>query len=135
MKDSLYTKRFKSYPGSPFSRSQMKSGRSGAWINPRVITLGIAFCLFGCMGVYEGGFECPPGEGVGCKSISEVNEMVNQGLGYKSSETKEQKSESKRLDEPKNKVCGKDQTCPINPDLPDIWDAPRGVMDELLLEA
>ncbi|HUX78523.1 MAG TPA: hypothetical protein VMW10_02075 [Alphaproteobacteria bacterium] len=41
--------------------------------------LGIALCLTGCMGVYEGGFECPPGEGVGCKSISEVNEMINHG--------------------------------------------------------
>jgi len=39
----------------------------------------LPFCLAGCMGVYEGGFECPPGEGVGCKSISAVNEMVNQG--------------------------------------------------------
>ncbi len=34
--------------------------------------------LSGCMGVYEGGFECPPGKGLGCKSISEVNQMVNQ---------------------------------------------------------
>jgi hypothetical protein len=32
------------------------------------------------MGVYEGGFECPPGEGAGCSSISEVNEMVNKGV-------------------------------------------------------
>lgn len=40
----------------------------------------LPFCLTGCMGVYEGGFECPPGEGVGCKSISEVNQMVDQGL-------------------------------------------------------
>lgn len=31
------------------------------------------------MGVYEGGFECPPGTGVGCKSISDVNQMVNDG--------------------------------------------------------
>ncbi len=38
-----------------------------------------ALALSGCMGVYEGGFECPPGEGVGCKSISEVNQMVNEG--------------------------------------------------------
>ena len=38
----------------------------------------LPFCLVGCMGVYDGGFECPPGEGVGCKSISEVNQMVNQ---------------------------------------------------------
>ena len=29
------------------------------------------------MGVYEGGFECPPGKGVGCKSISEVNHMID----------------------------------------------------------
>ncbi len=41
--------------------------------------LSAALCLSGCMGVYEGGFECPPGEGVGCKSISEVNQMVNEG--------------------------------------------------------
>lgn len=33
--------------------------------------------LSGCMGVYEGGFECPAGTGVGCKSISEVNDLVN----------------------------------------------------------
>lgn len=39
----------------------------------------LPLCLTGCMGVYEGGFECPPGEGVGCKSISEVNEMINHG--------------------------------------------------------
>lgn len=41
--------------------------------------LSTVLCLTGCMGVYEGGFECPPGEGVGCKSISEVNQMVDQG--------------------------------------------------------
>jgi len=35
--------------------------------------------LSGCMGVYEGGFECPPGQGVGCKSISDVNSLVNAG--------------------------------------------------------
>ena len=35
--------------------------------------------LSGCMGIYEGGFECPPGEGTKCKSISEVNELVNAG--------------------------------------------------------
>lgn len=36
--------------------------------------------LSGCMGIYEGGFECPAGTGVGCRSISEVNDMVNQGV-------------------------------------------------------
>lgn len=39
----------------------------------------LPFCLTGCMGIYEGGFECPPGKGVGCKSISDVNQMVDQG--------------------------------------------------------
>lgn len=45
----------------------------------RLLMTPLAFALSGCMGVYEGGFECPPGEGVGCKSISEVNQMVNEG--------------------------------------------------------
>jgi hypothetical protein len=43
------------------------------------VTATLPFCLVGCMGVYEGGFECPPGKGVGCKSISEVNELINKG--------------------------------------------------------
>lgn len=38
----------------------------------------LALALSGCMGVYEGGFECPSGEGAGCKSISEVNDMINR---------------------------------------------------------
>ncbi len=45
----------------------------------RLLMTPLALALSGCMGVYEGGFECPPGEGVGCKSISEVNQMVNEG--------------------------------------------------------
>ena len=43
------------------------------------VTATLPFCLTGCMGIYEGGFECPPGKGVGCKSISEVNSMVDHG--------------------------------------------------------
>ena len=39
----------------------------------------LPFYLTGCMGIYEGGFECPAGTGVGCKSISEVNDMINEG--------------------------------------------------------
>lgn len=46
---------------------------------PGFLFIPLALTLGGCMGVYEGGFECPPGRGVGCKSISEVNRMVNQG--------------------------------------------------------
>lgn len=62
------------------------------------------FSLSGCMGIYEGGFECPPGEGTKCKSISAVNEMVNQGelpLGDPS-------SEEKNLKVTQEKTC-----CPI----------------------
>lgn len=44
---------------------------------PLIITLSLS--LSGCMGIYEGGFECPAGTGVGCKSISDVNKMVNIG--------------------------------------------------------
>lgn len=44
-----------------------------------LMTAAFALALSGCMGVYDGGFECPPGEGVGCKSISEVNHMVDEG--------------------------------------------------------
>lgn len=41
--------------------------------------LGLAFCfsLCACSTTSET-FDCPSGKGVGCKSISEVNQMVNQ---------------------------------------------------------
>ncbi|MBX9786386.1 MAG: hypothetical protein K2Y08_03500 [Alphaproteobacteria bacterium] len=74
--------------------------------------------LTGCMGVYEGGFECPPGEGVGCKSISEVNQMVDQGLGNKNPllETNPLKTGD---NEP---VCKKRSgSCAVSPE---IWYAP-----------
>ena len=45
----------------------------------KFLFIGISLLLSGCMGIYEGGFECPPGKGVGCKSISEVNHMINAG--------------------------------------------------------
>ena len=42
--------------------------------------LGLAFCfsLCACSTTSET-FDCPAGKGVGCKSISEINYMVNQG--------------------------------------------------------
>lgn len=45
----------------------------------KVFSITLSISLSGCMGIYEGGFECPAGTGVGCKSISDVNEMVNLG--------------------------------------------------------
>lgn len=79
--------------------------------------MGLSLSLSGCMGVYEGGFECPPGEGVGCKSISEVNHMVDQGLGsHNQSSTSTQKTED---DEP---ICKKGSgSCAVTSE---IWYAP-----------
>lgn len=45
----------------------------------KAFSITCSLSLSGCMGIYEGGFECPAGVGVGCKSISDVNTMVNQG--------------------------------------------------------
>lgn len=39
----------------------------------------ILISLSGC-GVYRQTFDCPPGKGVGCRSISEVNEMVDKDI-------------------------------------------------------
>jgi len=90
--------------------------------------MGLSLSLSGCMGVYEGGFECPPGEGVGCKSISEVNHMVDQGLGSKnsSSETDSQKTED---NEP---LCKKGSgsgsgSCAVTSE---IWYAPSITLDQ-----
>lgn len=91
------------------------------------LTAVLPFCLAGCMGVYEGGFECPPGEGVGCKSISEVNEMVNQGLG-----TKKKDPSTQSYEEAKESVCKKGSSCPLTPDSSEIWYAPRGLGNEPL---
>lgn len=54
----------------------------------KTLIITLSLCLTGCMGIYEGGFECPAGSGVGCKSISEVNALVNLGGLPKSSTEK-----------------------------------------------
>ena len=74
--------------------------------------LGVTLLLSGCMGIYEGGFECPPGKGVGCKSISEVNTMVNQEE-IPLSESREQDSDMKETEEEESVEC----SCGKNPDL------------------
>ncbi len=86
------------------------------------ISMGIAISLSGCMGVYEGGFECPPGEGVKCKSISEVNHMVNQHsdqllvINHQLSE---------------DSFCGKDHSCMSNSE-PWYWIPPEDLSSQLL---
>ncbi len=37
--------------------------------------LGLSLMSTGC-GIYNSGFQCPPGRGVGCASTSEVLEMI-----------------------------------------------------------
>lgn len=47
---------------------------------PATKLLGIVLCFFtfsGCMSPREG-FDCPPGKGVGCHSISQVNQLVDK---------------------------------------------------------
>lgn len=93
----------------------------------RLLTTMSALVLTSCMGVYEGGFECPPGEGVGCKSISEVNQLINEGQLPKHSTI------------PSQSACGH---CHISSkDLPNIedhelpiWFVPEGFVDNPLLE-
>ncbi|KAB2833799.1 MAG: hypothetical protein F9K49_06090, partial [Caedimonadaceae bacterium] len=83
----------------------------------RLLITTLALALSGCMGVYEGGFECPPGEGVGCKSISEVNHMVDQGLG-----SHNPSSESAQKTENNEPVCKKGSgSCAVTSE---IWYAP-----------
>lgn len=139
MKSSIYLNLFRSW-GSlcpEFSSStRMKAGarslicptKWGVRIDRRTLTVGIALSLSGCMGVYEGGFECPPGEGVGCKSISEVNEMVNQGLGTRKQKPNTQSSE----EETKESACEKGYSCPLTPGSSEIWYAPRAPWNESL---
>lgn len=68
--------------------------------------------LSGCMGIYEGGFECPPGEGTKCKSISEVNELINRRL---------ESNPSMELENgPPMELEGRQQGCRVSPDLSDI---------------
>ncbi len=43
----------------------------------KTIFIGSIFLLSACS-VSKENFDCPAGKGVGCRSISEVNEMVNQ---------------------------------------------------------
>jgi len=103
-------------------QKQKKSGKSGRSVsnlipNHWLLITALAPALSGCMGVYEGGFECPPGEGVGCKSISEVNNMVDQGLGSKNTS-----STSIQETEDSEPICKKGSgSCSVSPE---IWYAP-----------
>ncbi len=40
-----------------------------------IIYLGLVLCLSSC-GIYQTYFDCPAGQGVGCKSVNEVLDMI-----------------------------------------------------------
>jgi len=59
----------------------------------KYLTLFCTLHLAGCMSVYDEDFDCGVGKGVGCRSISQVNEMVNRGqVPLKEVEEKEEES-------------------------------------------
>ena len=84
------------------------------------LALALALALSGCMGVYEGGFECPPGEGVGCKSISEVNAIVDQSSVIRNQSSENDSRQSASFGE-KGVACRSAGSCS---DSLEIWYAP-----------
>ncbi len=87
----------------------------------------LALALSGCMGIYEGGFECPPGHGVGCKSISEVNQMVNQ------EDLPEKMGSDLSPSQPPCEQCGSNRDHSLDaqhPGKPEIW-YPTRVLEEV----
>lgn len=94
----------------------------------RFVFIGVAFSLTGCMGIYEGGFECPPGKGVGCKSITDVNEMVNQGE-IPLLEISEQGSEEDKGNEDFSCKNNPSKACLLASDTADVWYAPWAQTD------
>ncbi len=93
----------------------------------RFLMTSLALALSGCMGIYEGGFECPPGHGVGCKSISEVNQMVNQG------DLPEKTVSDLSPSQTPCEQCGATRDQPIDPQhpgKPEIW-YPAWILEEV----
>ena len=92
--------------------------------------------LSGCMGVYEGGFECPPGRGLGCTSISEVNKVVDQ---YGSvTEISEPESKLNELGKPNSTSsiwfnprfdqCEDSRaSCPLKLIKPEVWNGKNSI--------
>ena len=70
-------------------------------LNLKHLTILCTLHLAACMGVYDEDFDCGVGKGVGCRSISQVNEMVNRGqvpLPTAEDEEKEDRDESSTED-------------------------------------
>jgi len=47
----------------------------------RSLFLAVLSVITSSCGIYRGGFECPPGKGVGCVSTSEVLDMIIEKKG------------------------------------------------------
>ena len=52
------------------------------------ISLGLSGCS---IGIYDDDFDCSPSKGLGCLSVTQVNELVNQGKAGSSSLHKQEK--------------------------------------------
>lgn len=87
-----------------------------------LMTAGLALALSGCMGVYEGGFECPPGEGIKCKSISEVNKMVDQ-CSISSAQCSVPSVQNQKCEIPELRTQGSMETTPAI-QTSEIWYSP-----------
>lgn len=87
----------------------------------KALSITLSFSLSGCMGIYEGGFECPAGVGVGCKSISDVNMLVNLGEIPKSSTEQPMTKKSEIWYAPsiraQNNACSESTACPSSQEL------------------
>lgn len=60
-----------------FDASCLRNNRfGGKWI--KLFSVASFIVLSGCS-TYSETFDCPPGSGVGCKSISEVDQMIDDG--------------------------------------------------------
>lgn len=89
----------------------------------RITILSLTLSLSGCMGIYEGGFECPPGVGTKCKSISEVNDLVNKGE-IPVPKTRIEYAETREGNESSCSCQVEDKPFIKSPEAPQIWWAP-----------
>lgn len=104
------------------NKIKIKQGRSPVHLITDYWILMTPLILSGCMGVYEGGFECPPGEGLGCTSISDVNEKVNQGLGSRNQNSNQEEGD---LNESENTASScKSGSCSKPSPSSEIWYSP-----------
>lgn len=116
------------------NKNSIKQGRSPVHLITDYWILIPPLILSGCMGVYEGGFECPPGKGLGCTSISEVNKAVDQcyreqscGVAEMSDPTRPNKTSQIWFNPRFGQLSDSESSCPSKPIQPEVWNAKNSV--------